>query len=79
MSGKQYSLDSRIDLAEAVDEVNYEDRASVEKIEEEEDFVVAGTGGKGRSLSVIENSEVASQVKFLENFKRNILYIVIHK
>ena len=69
MSGKQYSLDSRIDLAEAVDEVNNEDRASVEKIEEEEGFVVAGTGGKGRSLSVIENSEVASQVKFLENVK----------
>ena len=72
MSGKQYSLDSRIDLAEAVDEVNNED--SVEKIDEEEGFVMPGTApGKGRSLSVIENSEVASQVAFFEDVLNVIL------
>jgi len=63
MSGKQYSLDSRIDLAEAVDEVNNEDRDSVEKIDEDEEgYVMPATTVKSRSLSVIENSEVASQV-----------------
>ena len=88
MSGKQYSLDSRIDLAEAVEEVNnkvhsyynrlvqtnftmhspaknrnpqffsYHQDAKVDSIEEEN----GNTGVKGRSLSVVENSEVASQV-----------------
>ena len=82
MSGKQYSLDSRIDLVEAV-------HASQEEVEEVEErlqsiqdkenigeklrgfkilyfssFCSGGPqgAGRGRSLSVVENSEVVGEV-----------------
>ena len=54
MSGKQFSLDSRIDLAEAVDQAN-EDTQDITEQEPDDN-------SRGRSLSVIENSEVAGQV-----------------
>ena len=61
MSGKQFSLDSRIDLAEAVEEAgNDQEQSSMELPLEEKG--VEGGAGRGRSLSVVENSEVAGQV-----------------
>ena len=61
MSGKQFSLDSRIDLAEAVEEAsNDQEPPSMELPLEEKGG--EGGAGRGRSLSVVENSEVAGQV-----------------
>ena len=64
MSGKQFSLDSRIDLAEAVEEAsNDQEKHSMELPAEEKAGGGAGvSAGRGRSLSVVENSEVAGQV-----------------
>ena len=62
MSGKQFSLDSRIDLVEAVEEAQDsedKDQDTMEVPEEERGVTAAG---RGRSLSVVENSAVAGQV-----------------
>ena len=63
MSGKQFSLDSRIDLAEAVEEAsNDQEQDSMELPAEDKAGGVGVGAGRGRSLSVVENSEVAGQV-----------------
>ena len=55
MLGKQYSLDSRIDLAEAVDQANVDEETK----ENEKNDNGENSNERGRSLSVIENSAVA--------------------
>merc|ERR1711971_1134253 len=59
MSGKQFSLDSRIDLAEAVEEAKGGCKEVVERIEENEE---SQGQERGRSLSVVENSRLDGQV-----------------
>ena len=62
MSGKQFSLDSRIDLAEAVEEAHNDQEQHTMELPVEEKGAGGVTAGRGRSLSVVENSEVAGQV-----------------
>jgi len=65
MSGKQYSLDSRIDLVEAV-HASQEEVEEVEErlqsIQDKENIGGPQGAGRGRSLSVVENSEVVGEV-----------------
>jgi len=63
MSGKQYSLDSRIDLVEAVQaSQDEEDQENVARTQEKENNGGPPSAGRGRSLSVVENSEVVGEV-----------------
>jgi hypothetical protein len=63
MSGKQYSLDSRIDLVEAVQaSQDEEEQENVARTQEKEDTGGYPSVGRGRSLSVVENSEVSGEV-----------------
>ena len=62
MSGKQFSLDSRIDLAEAVEEASNDQEQQSMELPVEEKAGGGVSAGRGRSLSVVENSEVAGQV-----------------
>jgi len=60
MSGKQYSLDSRIDLAQAVTD---EGVAEAEEVVAEGRTAAPRAGaGRGRSLSVFENSGIENEV-----------------
>ena len=79
MLGKQYSLDSRIDLAEAVDQANVDEETK----ENEKNENGENSNERGRSLSVIENSAVAGIVQRINKLKRHnksfYLFIEIQK
>jgi len=63
MSGKQYSLDSRIDLVEAVQaSQDEEEQENLAMSQEKENSGERPAAGRGRSLSVVENSEVVGEV-----------------
>merc|ERR1712106_693965 len=54
MSGKQYSLDSRIDLVEAV-QASQDEEEQENLSQEKENSGERPAAGRGRSLSVVEN------------------------
>jgi len=63
MSGRQYSLDSRIDVAEAVQQsVQAGDSQQHSQCSAQREKESKPDVGRGRSLSVVENSEVAGEV-----------------
>ena len=76
MLGKQYSLDSRIDLAEAVDQANVDEETK----ENEKNENGENSNERGRSLSVIENSAVAGIIQRIYKIKRhNKTFLLVHK
>jgi len=76
MSGKQYSLDSRIDLVEAVQgSQDEEDLENAERNLERDN--IGQSAGRGRSLSVVENSDVVGEVGMVLKKARAAAQMVI--